>query len=146
VIYLPVKEQPVMAGMDRLQQTAEEYALRLVVLFGSAARGQSRPDSDVDLGVLTTRPLSVVKRNRLWSALSQLFQADVDLTALNHIEPLLGLQIAREGVPLYQAQAGAWENWRSYQVRRFWDTHKFRDALRRYVSRRAEEMRHAEPG
>jgi predicted nucleotidyltransferase len=135
-----------MAGMDRLQQTAEEYALRLVVLFGSAARGHLRPDSDVDIGVLTAHPLSAAKRNRLWSACSQLFQADVDLTVLNHIEPLLGFQIAREGVLLYQAQAGAWETWRSYQVRRFWDTHKFREALRLYVSQRAEEMRHAGSG
>ena len=32
-------------------------SLRLAVLFGSAARGQTRFDSDVDLGVLDRRPL-----------------------------------------------------------------------------------------
>ena len=35
---------------------AEEIAPRRIILFGSHARGDARPDSDVDLLVVTDRP------------------------------------------------------------------------------------------
>jgi predicted nucleotidyltransferase len=106
---------------------AAGFDLRLIVLFGSSARGRARQDSDLDVGVFAKHPLSATQRTDLWGRLSQLLQAEVDLTVLNHVEPLLGYQV----------------NWKSYAVRRYWDTHKYRDALKDYLARRAEEMRRA---
>ena len=128
---------------EQLRSLAETYDLRLVVLFGSWARGRAGQDSDVDVGVLVKRPLSAPQRPRLWSALSQLFQAEVDLTVLNHVAPVVGYQVARDGVVLFEAEPGDWEGWKSYAVRRFWDTHKHRQALEGYLARRVEEMRRA---
>jgi len=136
---------PALPNATQLQPTAEEFDLRLIVLFGSFARGRAYQDSDVDIGVLVSRPLSTVQRTKLWSCLSQLFQADVDLTVLNHVEPLLGYRVARDGVVLLEAEPRVWEGWKSCVVRRYWDTHKYRDALKDYVTRRAEEMRRASP-
>jgi predicted nucleotidyltransferase len=38
---------------EQLKPLANEFGLRLVVLFGSNARGTANQDSDVDLGVLS---------------------------------------------------------------------------------------------
>lgn len=127
----------------QLQALAQTYDLRLIALFGSSVSGHTRPDSDVDLGILVRGHLSAAQRRKLWSALSRLFPADVDLSVLNHVEPLLAYRVAREGIALFEAETGEWEAWKSYAVRRFWDTHQFRQALKEYLDHRAEEMRHA---
>ena len=135
--------EPSPPSADQLRSVAAGFDLRLIVLFGSSARGRARQDSDLDVGVFAKHPLSATQRTELWSRLSQLFQAEVDLTVLNHVEPLLGYQVARDGVVLFEAEPQVWENWKSYAVRRYWDTHKYRDALKDYLARRAEEMRRA---
>jgi predicted nucleotidyltransferase len=126
-----------------LQRLSRTFHLRLMVLFGSSARGRSRPDSDLDIGVLVGDNLSAARRTKLWGMLCRLFQAEVDLTVLNHSDPLLGYQVACEGIVLFETEPDAWETWKSYAMRRFWDTEKFRQALKGYVTRRAEDMRHA---
>jgi len=128
---------------EQLKPLARKFGLRLIVLFGSTARGVMNRESDIDLGVLSEKPLSPVQRRRLWSALSTLFPADVDLTVLNHADPLVSYQIASEGVVFFESVSFAWENWKSYAVRRYWDTHKFRESQSVYLARRAEELRHA---
>jgi len=130
-------------SVDQLKLLARNFGLRLIVLFGSTARGVMNRESDIDLGVLLEKPLSPVQRRRLWSALSTLFPADVDLTVLNHADPLVSYQIASEGVILFETVSFAWETWKSYAVRRYWDTHKFRESQSKYLARRAEELRHA---
>ncbi|MBU2611692.1 MAG: nucleotidyltransferase domain-containing protein, partial [Chloroflexi bacterium] len=130
-------------SVEQLKPLAKNFGLRLIVLFGSTARGVMNRESDIDLGVLSEKPLSPVQRRRLWSALSALFPADVDLTVLNHADPLVSYQIASEGVILFETVSFAWETWKSYAMRRYWDTHKFRESQSVYLARRAEELRHA---
>lgn len=128
---------------EQLKPLAKAFGLRLIVLFGSTARGATNRESDIDLGVLSEKPLSLMQRQRLWSALSTLFPADVDLTVLNHADPLVSYKVASEGIILFEAVPLAWETWKSYAVRRYWDTHKFRESQSAYLTRRAEELRHA---
>lgn len=134
---------PGFPSAEQLKPLANEFGLRLVVLFGSTARGTANQDSDVDLGVLSEALLSPVQRRRLWSALSRLFPADVDLTVLNHVGTPVSYQVANEGVVLLETDPNAWEIWKSYAMRHYWDTHKFRESQRVYLNRRTEEMRHA---
>jgi predicted nucleotidyltransferase len=128
---------------EQLKLLARNFGLRLIVLFGSTAPGVRNRESDIDLGVLLEKPLTPVRKQRLWSALSALFPADVDLTILNHADRLVSYQITSEGVILFESVANAWEIWKSYAIRRYWDTHKFRERQSVYLARRAEELRNA---
>ncbi|MBI5842816.1 MAG: nucleotidyltransferase domain-containing protein [Chloroflexi bacterium] len=127
----------------QLQPIAQKYGLRFIVLFGSVARGRVHEESDIDIGVLAERPLTLNRRLKLWLELSNLFRAEIDLAVLNHAEPVFGFEVARDGELLYERDNFAWENWRSYKIRQFWDTGKFRDDLERYVARRVKGMGHA---
>lgn len=127
----------------QLQPIAQKYGLRFIVLFGSVARGGIHEESDIDIGVFTERPITFSKRLKLWLELSELFRAEIDLAVLNHAEPVFGLEVSRDGKLLYEGKKFAWENWRSYKTRQFWDTKKFRDDLERYIARRAEEIAYA---
>jgi len=119
----------------QLKSIAEKYGLRLIVLFGSQVTGRTHLESDVDVAVWTTRPLTSARRTRLWMELSDAFRAEIDLAVLNHAEPLLLSQVARKGKLLYENKRWAWEEFKGYAFRYYQDTQKFRDDLTRYLER-----------
>ncbi len=130
----------------QLQPIAQKYGLRFIVLFGSVARGRVHEESDIDIGVYTEKPITFNKRSKLWIELSKLFQAEIDLTMLNHPDPLLGFRVANEGRILFESKRFAWESWKSYAMRYYWDTAKFRQDAKQRLSRNIERMRHAASG
>ena len=132
---------PTLPSSDQLRPIAQKYGLRLVVLFGSAARGIQK-ESGLDIGVLTKHPLNFFQQLNLRSALAPLFPMDVDVAVLTHADPVFGFQVACEGKLLYEREPFDWENWKSYKVRQYWDTGKFRDDLRRHFARRVMMVRH----
>lgn len=132
----------VRAPLDAIRRAAAEVAraagYRLVVLFGSAARGEGAP-SDLDIGILATGPLDAVDAtNRLIRALGM---QEVDVADLGRAEPLLAALVAREAILLYE-RPGEFARFASLAVRRFADTRKFRDMeqrqIRDFVARVAE--------
>jgi predicted nucleotidyltransferase len=69
----------------------------LVVLFGSAALGRQRPDSDLDIAVAARQALTAAEKMALIEALAERTGRPVDLIDLKVVaEPLLG-QIVRHG-------------------------------------------------
>jgi predicted nucleotidyltransferase len=127
----------------KLAEIAAAYRLQLIVLFGSAARGRMSSESDIDLGILVGKKLNLSKRTALWSEFSRLFPHEVDLTILNYLNPVFRFEIARDGIVLFEDRVDRWDNWKSYTIRQYWDTEKFRLDLSNFIARRAEEMRHA---
>lgn len=69
-------------------------------LFGSQARGAARPDSDVDIAVLLSAPLTTEETIGLSAELSwELKEDHVDLVILNGASPILAFE-AISGVNL----------------------------------------------
>ncbi len=58
----------------------------------------------------------------------QLGTQAVDVTDLRRADPVLLALVARDGVPLYEAEPGEFSRFVSVAMRRFADTRKFRDA------------------
>ncbi len=94
--------------MARLVQ--RHAALNLLVLFGSRARGDARPESDWDVG-FTARP--ELDREALLADLVTAWGTDrIDLVDLDRAGGLVRYRASRDGVPLHEAVAG--------EFRRFW--------------------------
>ena len=86
-------------------QTAVQRVLgdgvRLVMVFGSCARGQARPDSDLDMAVDAGVVMTAMQHMALVSALAELTGRPIDLVDLRTVgEPLLG-QILQHGHRIY---------------------------------------------
>lgn len=82
-----------------------------VLVYGSRATGRHRPQSDIDLAVLAPT-MSDREFSRLWMALDDLpilFRLDVSLWH-EVTNPALKQAMLDDGIPLYQASAGAPES------------------------------------
>lgn len=121
--------------IERIREVAErigrESGYRLIVLFGSAARGDARP-ADLDFAVLGNGAEVdlVALTNRLIRALGT--QA-IDVCDLRRADPLLLALVARDGIPLYEGEPGAFADFASLAFRRYADTRKFREMEHREI-------------
>jgi len=86
-----------------LQENLEEFALKhenflLVFLFGSAARGFSTDESDVDIAIMFERVPDLFELNDLREQLSRCAGKEVDLITLNTASPIIKMQVLRYGL------------------------------------------------
>lgn len=93
--------------------------VRLAVLFGSAARGQSGPRSDLDVGVLLEPGMESAAA--LEVALARAAVRRVDLVRLDAAPPLLRFEIARDGRVLLERAPHAWADFRARAMTDWWD-------------------------
>jgi len=106
-------------------------SVQLVVLFGSVARGRSRPGSDLDVAVLCDGPADL---DALYLLLAPRLATDaLDLTDLRRAGSLLAFQVARHGRLLYERDPSAFRSFQSLASRRYCDTDKLRRAQRRSI-------------
>lgn len=98
--------------------------VRLLVLFGSYATGNTTDSSDVDIGILR----DTVGIEDLLPDLMRYLKTDrVDLVDLSRASPLLCMAVARSGNVLYQRHTSEFASFSSLALRRYEDTRKLRD-------------------
>ncbi len=68
--------------------------------FGSQAKGTARPDSDVDLAVLTRDPIPNLRRFELAQELAIRLHRDVDLVDLRNASTVMRMQVLSTGTCL----------------------------------------------
>ena len=103
-----------------LLQALESWpGVRLAVLFGSTARGESGPGSDIDLGVLFEAGQESAAA--LEVALARATGRRLDLVRLDTAPPLLRFEIARDGSVLLEREPHAWADFRARAMTDWWD-------------------------
>ncbi|MEK6533666.1 MAG: nucleotidyltransferase domain-containing protein [Nitrospirota bacterium] len=65
--------------------------------FGSQAKGTARPDSDVDLAVLTRNPIPAMRRFELAQELAIQLHREVDLVDLRSASTVMRMQVVSTG-------------------------------------------------
>jgi predicted nucleotidyltransferase len=91
---------------------ASEPEVEVAALFGSAARGRLRPDSDVDVYVTLRRGTawSFERENALATALGEACRREIDLIIEDEerTSVILRLEVARHGRLVHEARRGGW--------------------------------------
>lgn len=96
---------PIAVSPQRLAEWADKNGVRSLALFGSAARRQMRPDSDVDL-VMELRPdarVGLIGHARMVRELEEIFGCRVDLGTWAALKPRIRPHVEREAILLYEA-------------------------------------------
>ena len=96
---------PVEIDESRLAEVCRRYEVRDLSVFGSAARGEMRTDSDIDILVdfLPDAKVGLIEYAGLMLDLSDLVGRKVDLVSRNGLKPLIRGSIIREARSLYAA-------------------------------------------
>ena len=97
------------------------FPVELAVLFGSFARGQTRTDSDVDIGIGWCADASAEDRMRVCNALERIAHRTVDFVDLDGAPPQLRFEIARDGRVLAARRPEAWFDFRARAMIDWWD-------------------------
>ena len=100
--------------------------LKMVVLFGSHARGRASVLSDIDVALVTTRDHVTLKyRDEVCAELAALMDSPrIDVVFLNDADPFLQHSIAQEGRCLYERERGGFRKFQLYALKMREDAEK----------------------
>jgi predicted nucleotidyltransferase/DNA-binding XRE family transcriptional regulator len=79
---------------------AAKHGITNVHVFGSVARGQDRPDSDIDLMADVPTNLGLIGLGRVIEELEGLLQAPIDLLPAASLKPKVAARATADAVPL----------------------------------------------
>jgi predicted nucleotidyltransferase len=97
-LVFPLADSLVATVLDRMPGLADVY------LFGSQAREDAGPGSDIDLAVLTLGDLDPVDRWKLQEDLAAQAHQNVDLVDLRRASTVMRVQVLRDGRLLADVQ------------------------------------------
>jgi len=104
------KRIPQKAIDQVVKQIVEKFKPQKIILFGSYARGNPRPESDVDLLVVMDTPLREVKQSlEIHHSLNIMFGLDLIVYTPKHLKERADMgdwfviDILKEGKVLYEA-------------------------------------------
>lgn len=95
-----MRSDAVLATIRRHERELRAEGIARLTLFGSVARGEGRPDSDIDLLAAFDpgRDLSILDILRLERRLGELLDHPVDLVEEGTLRPHIGPDAERDGV------------------------------------------------
>jgi predicted nucleotidyltransferase len=119
----------------------QDPRVRLVYLFGSAARSAEGPSRDIDVAILTDPPLSLDELMRLRAQIVEGMGAPIDLVSLNHASIVLAWEVAETGLLLFAATPDAETEFVTRARAHYWDFKPYREEQWRLAGERLEERR-----
>ena len=90
----------VKAKRSEILRLAAQHGAHNVRVFGSLARGQADPDSDLDLLVEMDEGRSLLDLVGLWQDLEELLGSKVDVISEGGLSPYLRDHVLAEAIPL----------------------------------------------
>jgi len=85
---------------DRIREIALTHHVSSVSVFGSAARGEDGPDSDLDLLVVPTERTTLLGIGAIRYELKALLGIEVDVITPDGLPPKVRDQVLSEAVPI----------------------------------------------
>ena len=103
----PVTRQPRPASTEELRariaqalpELRQRHPIHTIGVFGSWARGEQTPESDVDLLVTFSKPVGFFAFLELKEELEALLRVRVDLVTPGGLRPQFGERVSRELLP-----------------------------------------------
>ncbi len=90
-------------SQPEIEAICQRHHIRRLAVFGSYARGESRPESDIDVLVEFEKDAKIgfLELARIQRELSELFQRSVDLVPVSGLKTLIREEVLREAEDIY---------------------------------------------
>lgn len=114
------------------------------ILFGSFAEGRENDMSDIDIGVLVSKELSLIEVGFLAAGMEMVFKRRVDLVILNDLykkNPLLAYEIITKGNLMFCRDQEKLVELKTNTILSFLDMLPLRDAVTRKFQERLQNGR-----
>jgi len=87
---------------DQIAVACREFDVSSLAVFGSVARGDDSPKSDVDLLVRFKKPVGLTRLIKLEDRFAQILGRRVDLGTENSLHPLIKNTVMKESKLIYE--------------------------------------------
>ncbi len=122
-----MSDKDVLQIITAVHDWCQTHPVRLCVLFGSQATGQTHPGSDVDLAVWPSKSLDSAEsldsgtKLRWLVELQNLLDKEVSLALVSpDLDPVLGMEIVRNGRVIFTTNPDLWPKERA-RIRHAYD-------------------------
>ena len=93
-----LSKQQILNAIEAHQERFHEFAVKALFLFGSVARDEAAPESDIDLLVEFNQPVGLFTLLGLQACLEELLGRSVDLGTPNSLRPQLKETVLQEAI------------------------------------------------
>lgn len=115
---------------------AKKYGIKLIILFGSRAKGITGLKNDIDIAVLTQKTLNNQKEYNMFQDFIRILKSDnLDIAILNFSSPLLRFQVAKDGKLLYEQKKGDFRKFQLITIKDYWSNWKFSNFQNVYLNK-----------
>jgi uncharacterized protein len=88
--------------LDQLREVCRENGISRLGVFGSVARGEDTPESDVDLLIELSKPIGLIEFIRLEDKFVEVLERKVDLATEDSLHPLIRQSVLKDLKVLYE--------------------------------------------
>ena len=127
---------------QKLTEIGKKFDLKLILLYGSYAKGTQTELSDLDIAVLREKPLDFNTHVELYGEFSSIFgdiERDLDVQILDRKDPLFLYQVAKNSQLLYGSTLD-YNEFRAYAFRAYHDSRDLRRLQDRLMMRYQEHL------
>lgn len=119
-----------------IEKIAEKYGLKLILLFGSQASGDTHSESDFDIAYVSERKLSFEEECQLNFEFTENLPGDrVDTVDIKKASPLLMRSIFKNPQILYKKDGMVFPTYRSYAFKLFVEAKPLYEIKKSYLEK-----------
>ena len=128
---------------ETIAKIGEKFNLKLIIIYGSYAKGIHKKKSDLDIAILGKKPIDFKTELEIYSALSQVFgdnkERELDVKFLHKVDSFFRYQAMKDAVLIY-GNLYDFNIFKIYAIRCYQENQKLRELKDYLIKKRQKHL------